>query len=278
MGSAASLFLGNRLARDRAFAGWVDDFRLYTGAGDLSFVESVRQSAAGPAGLAGTPGNNKVVLSWNSLLGATSYNVKRSGTSGGPYSIISQQGMVTGTTYTDFMAVNGTTYYYVVSAGTSLSAASQTANSPQELNVTLGTPPPPPAAGYNGPVYTGMTLELTASAISGAIYNWTGPDGFSSTNQNPSIPNAAQSNSGIYSVSATVGGYTSETATTTVTINPPALVSIQSSSGKYILNWPFGTMQSTTNILGPWTNLTGVASPYTNFVLKPDEFYRVRLQ
>src|ERR1019366_4683101 len=33
LGSTASLFLGNRLGRDRDFAGWIDDFRFYTGAG-----------------------------------------------------------------------------------------------------------------------------------------------------------------------------------------------------------------------------------------------------
>ena len=86
LGSAASLFLGNRLDRARCFAGWIDDFRFYTGAGDLSFVESVRQSASGPSGLTAAPGNNQVSLSWNPLLGASSYNIKRSTTSGGPYS------------------------------------------------------------------------------------------------------------------------------------------------------------------------------------------------
>src|ERR1019366_3086680 len=61
-GSIASLDIGNRLDRGRDFAGWIDDFRFYTGAGDLSFVESVRQAAAGPAGLTGLAGNNQAAL------------------------------------------------------------------------------------------------------------------------------------------------------------------------------------------------------------------------
>ena len=109
LGIAASVFLCNRLDRARCFAGWFDDFRFYTGAGDPSFVESVRRSAAGPASLAGVAGNNQVSLTWNALPGATSYNIKRSATSGGPYSTISTSGTVTGTNYVDATAVNGMT-------------------------------------------------------------------------------------------------------------------------------------------------------------------------
>ncbi|MEI9960332.1 MAG: LamG-like jellyroll fold domain-containing protein [Limisphaerales bacterium] len=92
LGSAGSLFICNRLARDRDFVGWADDFRFYIGAGDLSFVESVRQAAAGPAGLSATSGSHQVVLAWNALPGATSYNIKRSTTSGGPYTTVSIPG------------------------------------------------------------------------------------------------------------------------------------------------------------------------------------------
>jgi hypothetical protein len=76
------------------------------------------------------------------LLGATSYNIKRSTTSGGPYSTISTSGTVTGTNYVDSTAANGTTYYYVVSAATSISVGGETANSPMEVSVTPAVPPP----------------------------------------------------------------------------------------------------------------------------------------
>jgi autotransporter-associated beta strand protein len=68
-----------------------------------------------PSGFSATAGNNQVALRWTeSAPGKGSYvHVKRATTSGGPYEII---GVVLGNTFTDSAVVNGTTYYYVVSA------------------------------------------------------------------------------------------------------------------------------------------------------------------
>jgi hypothetical protein len=68
---------------------------------------------ATPTGLAAAPGNAQVSLSWAASSGATSYNVKRSTTSGGPYSTVSSP---TTNSYNDTGLTNGTTYFYVVSA------------------------------------------------------------------------------------------------------------------------------------------------------------------
>src|SRR5213082_2294484 len=64
-----------------------------------------------PSGLSATPGNAQVSLSWAAASGATSYNVKRSTTSGTGYGTIAN---ATGTSYTNSGLTNGTTYYYVV--------------------------------------------------------------------------------------------------------------------------------------------------------------------
>jgi regulation of enolase protein 1 (concanavalin A-like superfamily) len=69
---------------------------------------------AAPTCLASTPGCNVVSLSWLASSGATSYNVKRSTIKGGPYTTIKTG--VTGTSYNDTSVVNGTVYYYVVTA------------------------------------------------------------------------------------------------------------------------------------------------------------------
>ena len=55
-----------------------------------------------------------VPLTWTAIADATTYNIKRATTSGGPYTTI-KTGQATAS-YSDTTAVNGTTYYYVVSA------------------------------------------------------------------------------------------------------------------------------------------------------------------
>ena len=77
-----------------------------------------------PSGLAASPGDGQVALSWNAATGATSYTVKRSLTAGGPYDDV--QSGLGGTNFTDSGLVNGTTYYYVVSAS---NAVGQSGNS-----------------------------------------------------------------------------------------------------------------------------------------------------
>lgn len=83
-------------------------------------ANSVETSAATPAGAPTTPtqlrasaGNSQVTLAWTASAGASSYNVQRSATSGGPYTTIANP---TAATYRDESVVNGNTYYYVVSA------------------------------------------------------------------------------------------------------------------------------------------------------------------
>ncbi len=86
---------------------------------------------------------------------------------------------------------------------------------------TVGSAPPPPVASHNAPVCLGSTLQLTASAVPGGIYRWTGPNGFSSTVRNPSIPNVTSAASGVYSVTVSVNGCVSSAATTPVTVLTP---------------------------------------------------------
>ncbi len=75
--------------------------------------QSVNGPVAVPTGISATAGNSQVTLSWSPSAGATSYNVQRSTTAGGPYTTIA---FPTATSYTNIGLVNGTTYYYVISA------------------------------------------------------------------------------------------------------------------------------------------------------------------
>src|SRR5262247_534310 len=79
-----------------------------------------------PTNLVATPGNAQVSLTWNTSSGASSYNVKRSTTSGGPYTTIATG--VTSTSFTNTGLTNGTTYFFVVSA---VNSAGESGNSNQ---------------------------------------------------------------------------------------------------------------------------------------------------
>jgi hypothetical protein len=92
---------------------------------------------APPTGLMATAGDAQVILSWTGSAGATSYTVKRSTTNGSGYTNVATG--VTATTHTDLGLVNGTTYYYVVSAA---NLAGESGNS----NQASATPEKPASA------------------------------------------------------------------------------------------------------------------------------------
>jgi fibronectin type 3 domain-containing protein len=124
------------------------------------------QVPAMPTGLQATAGNAQVSLSWNTSTGATSYNVKRSNTSGGPYTKISSP---TTASYTDTGLTNGTPYYYIVTA---VNSAGESAASSQ-ATATPTTPVTIPAAPTDLQATAGNTqVSLTWSASAGATsYN-----------------------------------------------------------------------------------------------------------
>jgi gliding motility-associated-like protein len=78
---------------------------------------------------------------------------------------------------------------------------------------------PVATAGSNSPICEGTALNLTVTPAGGTNYNWSGPNGFSSTLQNPTINGATPAASGTYSVTVTIGGGCTATTTTTVTVN-----------------------------------------------------------
>ncbi|HEX2975769.1 MAG TPA: DUF6443 domain-containing protein [Bacteroidales bacterium] len=87
---------------------------------------------------------------------------------------------------------NAGTYYVTVSNGYCSAQASTT--------VTIH-PIPHPTVTTNSPVCAGSTISLSTGAASS--YSWSGPNNFTSSAQNPSIPNAASVNQGGYTVLVT---------------------------------------------------------------------------
>ena len=77
----------------------------------------------------------------------------------------------------------------------------------------------PPLVGNDGPYCVGETINLTAHGQAGATYNWSGPGGFSSNQQNPTRPNCTMNMAGTYTCTISVGSATNS-ATTDVVIYP----------------------------------------------------------
>lgn len=113
---------------------------------------------AAPTNPAATSGYGKVDLSWTASSGATGYKVKRATASGGPYTQIATP---TTTTYSDSSVVNGTAYYYVVSATNS---GGESANSSQ----VSGTPLAPTAPTNLTATAGNAQVSLSWTAATGA--------------------------------------------------------------------------------------------------------------
>jgi autotransporter-associated beta strand protein len=91
-----------------------------------------------PTGLAATPGNRQVALSWNASAGATGYTLLR-GASSGNYTV-TVIANTTARTYTDPGLTNNTPYYYVVfatSLGGTSANSTQVSATPSRPNGTI---------------------------------------------------------------------------------------------------------------------------------------------
>ncbi len=73
-----------------------------------------------------------------------------------------------------------------------------------------------PTATNNGPVCAGADLELYTPDVPGATFAWTGPNGFSSNQQNPVLPNFDATMVGTYQVVVTLGACVSAPGSTDV--------------------------------------------------------------
>ncbi|SEO82678.1 LamG-like jellyroll fold domain-containing protein [Propionispora vibrioides] len=115
-----------KLNAGSAFHGYIDELRISnTARWTSNFIPPGTVVAPNaPINLIVTTGDAQVTLNWDTVNGATGYNLKRSITAGGPYETIATT--VSSTSYMDTNVVNGTTYYYVVTA---INTSGESANS-----------------------------------------------------------------------------------------------------------------------------------------------------
>jgi hypothetical protein len=162
-----------------------------------SGIELLLPAPVAPAGLLATAGDSQVALKWNTVIGVTGYNVKRSLAAAGPYTALASG--VVSTNYTDSTATNGTTYYYVVSSMRS-------------------------------------GCESTNSAAANA--------------------------------------------TPVLSVLPPVSLTIHWSGSNFTVGWPTGTLQSASDLMGPWSDIGQTSSP-SNMTVAPggaQQFFRVKVK
>jgi PKD repeat protein len=135
--------------------------------------------------------------------------------------------------------------------------------------VVVNPYPPAPAASNNGPICSGGTLDLS-TPVTGVTYNWTGPNSFSSTVQNPSISPATNTATGTYFLTVTVNGCTSAAGTTSVLINNtpnPPIPLINGSATPASICSGTNIVLTANNIAGAsyhWTGPNGFTSSVRN--------------
>ncbi|MBK5284682.1 MAG: gliding motility-associated C-terminal domain-containing protein [Bacteroidia bacterium] len=142
--------------------------------------------------------------------------------------------------------------------------------------VTVNQTPAAPTASSNSPVCEGASINLSASNVTGASYNWTGPLGYNSGGQNPVIANATISPnmSGVYVVYVTVNNCPSPLATTFVAVVPNPVITAATNPVDSVCN-ESPLMLLTDTILGAtytWSGPSGFTSTAQDTTINPVDF------
>jgi hypothetical protein len=148
---------------------------LVNGSQNYSLLVSGSSAAvpAAPTNLVASPGNNTVNLTWSASASATSYQVKRALASGGPYATLAS---TAATSYSDSPLINGTTYYYVLSASNSSGEgvdSGEISVVPYAAPSTLSLASSPGTAGAYGSTVT-LTATVSGGAATGSVIFYDG--------------------------------------------------------------------------------------------------------
>jgi hypothetical protein len=263
------------------------------------FNLSVLSIPTAPGELTATPGNGQVGLSWNVVPNASGYYVKRSLVSGGLYSNIATN--IASLTFTDTGLLNGTNYYYVVSA------FNQAGGGTNSTEITAVPLPPLPAipAGLTAAVTNGhiiLNWNASASATGYNIFSSLIPGGFDTRLANNIAATNYTDTSAVsgtpyyYSVAATnMAGQSdfSSQASATVPVMPPAFATVLLSGTNLIFGGTSGMAGTnyvvllTSNLSLPLSNWVAQATNmfdtngnfnFTNLFdpANPQQFYRLK--
>ena len=183
----------------------------------------------------------------------------------GPYNYTLLLG---GTTIVTYNNVTGSQSFTGLAGGTYTLNVTDSLNCPGDTTVTIGENPFTVTAASNSPVCVGVPIHFTASG--GSNYTWAGPNGFTSSTQNPTISPSTMSDAGTYYVTVSIPPC-SDTVILHVVVNPSPIayagqdttinsgvaITLHGSGGQTYSWSPSGTLNNP-NIANP------LATPYNS--------------
>ena len=262
------------------------EVRFNNGIGSSSFSPSVSTTTtlAVPTGLAASAtGTQSISITWNTVTNATTYDLQRSTSANGTYSVVYSGSAAQ---YTDSSVQAGTTYYYEVRADNSttnsayssyVSAAAlsgvptgltASATSSQSISITWNSVTgattyslqrSTSATGTYSPVYSGTATQCTdAAAQPGTTYYYEVRSGTSTGNS----------------------AYSSPVSTITYPATPTGLSALATGPQSISITWDAMTgaasytLQRASASNGPWTQVySGSTASYSNTSLQPATNY-----
>jgi gliding motility-associated-like protein len=177
--------------------------------------------------------------------------------------------------YTDFLSVGPFTepgvYEFIVFGFDSESMLGCNSE-PVIATVTVKPVPLTPVAANTGPACEGEDVIFTASTVPGAVFNWSGPNGFSTTGQSFVLQDVTPFDAGIYSVYTTLDGCPSDVATTVLLVDPKPVIEGGVSSNSPVCEYQeiqlFANYEGEGDVSYQWTGPNGFSSTEANPVIE----------
>ena len=143
--------------------------------------------------------------------------------------------------------------------------------------ITIKPIPEMPVAFLEQVVCDSQSLNLMATTVANATYEWLGPNGFTSNLQNPTISPISALNNGIYTVSATENGCVSGTSNVDVVVGSVPQFTLESGclENAYTITATVGNNAGTTPLIFSWTgpnNYTSNENPINITGLEKGEY------
>jgi PKD repeat protein len=137
--------------------------------------------------------------------------------------------------------------------------------------LTVNAPPVTPSPTNAGPYCSGSTINLNTTTVTGGTYAWSGPNGFTSSSQNPTIAAATSAMSGTYNLTITNGsGCVSAVGTTSVVVNSTSVSPTISTNSPICVGSPINLSTPTVaGALYAWSGPNGFTSSIQNPILTP---------